>query len=311
MYKLFTALLTLYFLLSMVACKQKNAEEEETINPADVRTPVTVTTVSYGDMKDYVDLNATSIFLQKSYIKATSNGYIKSVPVHIGQFIGSGQLTFSMKTKEAEALGNTINELDPSFNFSGIIKIKAAQSGYITELNHQAGDFVMEGEQLAVLSNANSFGFVLNLPYELRQYLLQNKSVEVWLPDGTSVNGFVGMIMPTVDSASQTQNVLIKVKPSANIPQNLIARIRIITRSKENATSLPKEAILSDEAQNNFWVMKLVDSVTAIKVPVIKGMETKEDIEIIYPKFNERDKILLSGNYGLPDTAKVQIVKRQ
>jgi hypothetical protein len=36
-------------------------------------------------------------------------------------------------------------------------------------------------------------------------------------------------------------------------------------------------------------------------------METKDRIEILSPDFAPGDKILLTGNFGLPDTAKVKI----
>ena len=53
----------------------------------------------------------------------------------------------------------------------------------------------------------------------------------------------------------------------------------------------------------------MIDSVTAVKVNVIKGMESGDKVEIVRPRFNPNDKILLTGNYGLADTAKVKIVK--
>jgi hypothetical protein len=55
--------------------------------------------------------------------------------------------------------------------------------------------------------------------------------------------------------------------------------------------------------------MKMTDSVTAVKIPVKKGIETRERIEILSPAFSIKDKILLSGNYGLPDTARVRIIQ--
>jgi len=38
-------------------------------------------------------------------------------------------------------------------------------------------------------------------------------------------------------------------------------------------------------------------------------MENNDQVEILSPEFSERDRILLTGNYGLPDTAKVLIMK--
>jgi multidrug efflux pump subunit AcrA (membrane-fusion protein) len=294
-----------------ISCKHKEAAEEEEIPAEEVRTPVTVTSIETAELNDYVELNATSAYLQSNIIKSSATGYITAVNVKLGQLVSAGQQAFTLKTKEAQALGNTINKLDPSFHFSGLISIKAAASGYIQALDHQVGDYIQDGEQLAVLADAKSFGFILNLPVELRHDINSGKAVQIDLPDGTHLNGVVSNIMPNVDSVSQTQNVLIKVSPSTSIPQNLIAKVRIIKAKKGGAASLPKAAVLTNDAQTDFWVMKMIDSITAVKVVVIKGMETKDRVEIVSPRFSADDKIVLSGNYGLPDTAKVRITKRE
>jgi predicted deacylase len=75
---------------------------------------------------------------------------------------------FTIKTKEAQSIGNTINVLDTTFKFSGINNIRASRSGFVTQLLHQVGDYVQDGEQLAIISDRESFAFVLQLPYELR-----------------------------------------------------------------------------------------------------------------------------------------------
>src|SRR4030095_11872900 len=283
-------------------------KEEEEIGPEQVQTPVTITSVSGERLTEYVELNATSVFQQDNIVKSNINGYIKSVNVKVGQYISSRQTLFILKTKEAESLGNTINKLDSSYHFSGVSKIISPESGYVTELPHQVGDYVQDGEQLAVISDAKSFGFLLNLPYELRKYVSLDKTVDVTLPDDTHLNGIVASFMPVIYSVSQTQQVLIKVS-SQTIPENLIAKIRILKTQKTDATSLPKQAVLSNDAQTDFWVMRLIDSVTAVKTPIVKGIETHDRIEIIRPQFSVNDKILLTGNYGLPDTAKVKVVK--
>ena len=71
--------------------------------------------------------------------------------------------------------------------------------------------------------------------------------------------------------------------------------------------SLPKEAVLSDETQSQFWIMKMINDSTAAKVPVKKGMETTDRVEVLDPPLKAADVILLTGNYGLPDTAKVKV----
>ena len=304
-----TSLLScLCFIGLLLSCKSKeagSAEEEQATE--ETQTPVTVTHIERGDLIEYVELNATSVYQQSNFIKASSNGYLKSVNVKLGQQIQSGQLAFTLQTKESKALGSTINDLDPSFHFSGMINIKATTGGYIQELNHQAGDYVQDGEQLAVLSDAKTFGFVMNVPYEWRQFVGTGKALDIILPDKSVLKGVVSSILPNVDSVSQTQSVFIRINSPGMIPQNLIGKVRIPKLQRNNTVSLPKSAILADETQANFWVMKMIDSVTAVKVPVIKGLETSDRVEIIRPAFTDQDNILLTGHYGLGDTAKVKI----
>jgi hypothetical protein len=53
--------------------------------------------------------------------------------------------------------------------------------------------------------------------------------------------------------------------------------------------------------------MLMKDSTTAVKVPIKKGMESGGRVEILEPKLTPDDRVLLTGNFGLPDTAKVKI----
>lgn len=273
----------------------------------DARTPVTVTAISKDPLNDYIELNAVSAFLQKSYVKANANGYLQSADVYPGKYVEVGQPLFSLKTKEAQSIGNSIKLLDSTLKFSGLNHINANQHGYITQLNHQSGDYVQDGEQLAVISDRNSFVFLLDLPYELRPVVLNKRTVELILPDGEKLTGTIGPVMPTVDSASQTQNVVLKVNAPHPIPENLIAKVRVLKTAHNSAQSLPRAALLTDETESDFWVMKLIDSTTAVKVSVKKGLETQDRIEILSPSFSPSDRILVTGNYGLPDTARVKV----
>jgi len=304
-----TVVLFFCFATCLCSCHgpEKKETEEEKVNTAG--TPVTITTISNEPLTEFTELNATATFMQKHYVKANVNGYITSVTAVPGKYVNAGQTLFTLKTKEAESIGNAVNKLDAGFRFSGVNNIKASGSGYITQLNHQDGDYVQDGEQLAIISDENSFAFILNLPYELKQYLPANKTVDMTLPDGTTLKGTIAESLPTVDPASQTQSIVIKVAGNHSIPENLIAKVHIIKSNMLNATSLPKAAVLSNDVQSDFWVMKMIDSTTAVKVSVRKGMETKDRVEIKEPKFSPGDKILLTGNYGLPDTAKVKIIE--
>ncbi len=309
---------TLYIsciLLALSSCKSDPANKEAAA-PASAEekteagsTPITLTSPITGDMEETVELNAVSAFLLKSYVKSSANGYLQIVDASLGKFVTKGQELFVLKTKEAQSLGNTINALDSSLHFDGVIRIKSPGTGYITQLNYRSGDYVQDGEQMAVITDTKSFVFILDLPYELRPYLSGNRELLLKLSDGTVLNGHVDMAMPTVDAVSQTQSYVIKVNSDKQIPENLIAKVTLVKKAKLHTVSLLKSAVLTNEIQSEFWIMKMIDSVTAVKVPITKGMETSDKVEILSPVLSAGDKILLTGNYGLSDTAKVAIIK--
>jgi len=295
------------YLLTLFSCTNKPQETEEPA--ATVQTPVTVTGILQEPLEEFFELNATSTFLLKNYVKANATGYLQSTNIAPGQYVQAGQVLFTVKTKESASLGNAVNQLDSTFKFSGTNPIRTGTGGFISQINHQSGDYVQDGEQLAVISDSRSFVFLMELPYELRSYVKVGARLDVQLPDGEKIPGQVSSLMPTVDASSQTQNIVIRVSPTHTIPENLVAKIRIPKIVRDHAISLPRAAILADETQSDFWVMKMIDSTTAVKIPIKKGIETKDRVEILSPAFSPQDKILLSGNYGLSDTAKVRIVQ--
>lgn len=295
--------LFLFPALIFLACNHP----QPTDSSSTVVTPVTITHPSNDSLNDDLSLSATATYLLKSVIKSNVNGYILNSNVKVGDAVNKNQILFKLKTKEATSLGNTISRLDSSFKFSGISQIKSPANGFIVTLNHQIGDYTQDGELLAEIVDQNSFGFIVSVPYADHQYMTLGKIVTIQLPDGRKLNGKVTQLMPTLDSISQTQKVLVKLlQPKLVIPENLIVNV-LIAKSRSTHPTLPISSILTDESQQNFWVMKLINDSTAVKVPVKKGIENRDRVEIINPILKPTDRILVSGNYGLADTALVKI----
>lgn len=302
-----TALIYISLSLLFVSCKNKNEVEQ----PIDGRVPVTITNIDTTGITNYIDLNATATYLVKNVIKANATGYLNSVNVATNDYVTNGKELFSIKTREAKVLGNTINKIDPTLHFGGAIKVKSNTNGVVTSVNVQQGDYVQDGDALVTINDAKSFAVVLSLPYELKKHIWVGQELNVTLPDSTIRIATVQKFSPTVDATSQTQNVVLKINGKQDIPENLIVKVRINKTSNSKTISLPKSAVLSDETETNFWIMKLINPNTAIKIPVKKGTETEDKIEILSPVFTRNDKILLTGNYGVSDTIKVKVIKNE
>lgn len=308
-YTSFFSVLVMSLLFAGCQGKESKPAEEET--QVSTVTPVTIDSIQTGPIAEYLELNATSSFLKKNSVKSPVAGYIQQVEISLGDEVTKNKELFLVKTKEASALDNNPGSHDSAFTFSGIIRVRSFQEGIISTLNRHAGDFVQEGDELCMVSDKSSFVFLLDVPYELHQFIHEGGACEIVLPDKKTLTGTIVSRLPSMDVASQTESYLIKAASGFSLPENLIARIRIIKEKKDKALTLSKTAILSNETQTEFWVMKLLNDSVAVKVPIKKGLETGERTEIISPSFESADRILVSGNYGLTDTAKIVISKKE
>jgi multidrug efflux pump subunit AcrA (membrane-fusion protein) len=247
----------------------------------------------------------------KNTIKANATGYLNSVNVAINDFVSNGKELFSIKTREAKILGNSVNKIDSTLNFGGAIRVRSNTDGIVTMVNVQQGDYVQDGDALVTINDTKSFAILLSLPYEFRKYISVGQQLLITLPDATTRYASVQKFLPAVDPTSQTQNVILKINGKQDVPENLIVKVRINKTSRFKTISLPKSAVLSDETETDFWIMKMINTTTAVKIPVQKGIQTEDKIEIISPVLTYKDKILLTGNYGVADTIQVKVIKNE
>ncbi|MGA2407610.1 MAG: HlyD family efflux transporter periplasmic adaptor subunit [Bacteroidales bacterium] len=309
---MFTTIRTNFFLflltgsvVFLLSCKHTAQTSEETVK---TKTPVTIVPVTFKSVASTVGLPAVATFMNKSIIRATTTGTIEKILISPGEFISADKLLFTIRTREAMALNKTI-ESDTSLSFKGLISITSRKEGVINSISYQRGDFVQEGDELAVVSEQNSLVFILDVPFELNKYIEKNKNCNIVLPDNRLIIGTITGKLAEMDIQSQTIRYVVKPLTADRLPGNLIASINLIKSTNEKTLVLPKQAVLGNETQTEFWVMKLLNDSTAIKIIVSKGFENNEEVEITGPKFLASDRIILTGGYGLSDTARVAIIK--
>lgn len=289
----------------LFSCRHVTKTSEETTH---IKTPVTIVPVAYKSVTSTVALPAVATFMNKSIIRATITGTIEKRLINPGEFIAADQLLFTIRTREAMALKKN-DQADSSLSFKGLINITSHKEGVINSIAYQKGDFVQEGDEMAVISEQNSMVFILDVPFELDKYIEKNRNCRIILPDNRQIGGTITGKLPEMDMQSQTMRYIIKPQSAERLPGNLIASINLVKSTNEKAMVLPKKAVLGDETQTEFWVMKLLNDSTAIKIVVSKGFENNDEVEITKPEFLPSDRIVLTGNYGLPDTARVTIIK--
>jgi len=308
MKKSITSIILLLCLFT-IGCKSNNTTEEVVQKP---RVPVEVTTMKNGSVNDNLQLSATTVYLSHNIVMAPIPAYITKVYIKIGERVSQGQLLYELESKERRALGNTPVQYDSSLAGYGKITVKASTSGVITTIERQqAGDYVLEGTPLCTIAQSNGVTFQINVPFEFIKYVTSGTSCIIVLPDNSRHKAIITKPLTSMNVAAQTQSVLARTTDALILPEGLIAKVLVSKGDKNNNQVLPTSCVLSDEMMQNYWVMKLMNDSTAVKVPVTIGNKNKDEIEIISPQFTPDDRIVGNGNYGLPDTALVKITAKK
>jgi hypothetical protein len=289
------------------ACHSAPATDQEPVKP---KTNVQVTEIRSGEIKNDLVLSATSIYLRRNSVTSSIAAFITKVYVKLGDHVQKGQTIYLLESKERKALGGDISKVDASLTGFGIIQVKSPASGIITTFDkQQIGEYVLEGTQLCTIAENQFLAFQVNVPYEYANIVKPGKKCVITLPDLTEHSATITTPLASMNMISQTQTLLAKPDQSMFLPENLLAKVQISPTNSGQQQVLPRPCILSDELLKQFWIMKMQNDSIAVKVPVTLGNKNSQEIEILSPKFHSGDRIVISGNYGLADTALVNIIK--
>ena len=295
-------------ILLLSSCSNK--ETDEPAGPEQVKTVVTITQPITRGFTDFIQLNGNTQFQKKLVVRATITGYITTMSWKTGDHISNGTLFCSIKTKEQEALKN-IDAREPSLKqFQTPINVFANASGIFTAVNYSKGDFVNEGDVLATITDPSSLVLVINVPYEYHQFVYKGRSCSVKFPDGKMIQANIQEEVPFVDVGSQTQSFLIRFPGNQLLPENMNLIVHIPVEQQQNAIALPLEAIQTNETQDEFWVMKLVNDSLAVRVPVTVGLQN-DSLREISSGVGVNDKIIVKGAYGLTDSSLVKLQSKE
>lgn len=302
-------LFSILLLLAVSACRKDPAPPTSS---APAAAPITRTNVVAGQpairrMAEEVTMNAITSYTTRENIRATVTGYVEHTGISRGQSLTAGAEAFRLKTKEAEALGEEILS-DPAINITGIIPVKVKTAGIVTQVFFENGDYVVDGDILAELTKPNSLAVTLYVPYEYNKLVSSGKRVTVRLPDGERLDGRVRQLLPTEDASSQTTPYLVSLSTYKFLPENLNVTVTIPTNVQPNALVVPREAVQSNEEQTQFWVMQIINDTLAVRQNVLLGMRSDSLTELRNTMLSPADRIVVTGAYGLADTAAITLV---
>lgn len=298
------AVWVLAIVLSITACKSNKTPD------ANIKLPLPTVTVGKPVMKNkivYTEFRAVSQYLQKVNFRARTAGIITAVFIRPGDGIKNHQALFVVKPMELSALQNTgslTSSLINSFD-----TIYSDQSAFTNQVMVQEGDYVQPGGLLGTAFKKTSLAAIVYVPFAQIPLIKKNSPCTIEIPGRGNVKSFFKNQLYLADNITQTQPFVVPLSPDLHLPEdmNLLASLEV--KEIKNGIFVPKAAVLANEEENSFWLMKMTNDTTAVKVPVKIGLRGNQYIEILSNNIGISDRVITQGAYGLPDTAYVRIVK--
>lgn len=295
---LFTAVCFSYLFFS---CKNRASEEQQLMPVVSVK----VSQLTSGDIEDDVTFSGTTVYLKKDPVVSPIAGYIKKVEVKFGDEVNKNQPLFEIQTREGKALQGDSNTDD-----FGTIKVTASSDGFINDIAiSEPGVYVAEGSELCSIINNKDLMIRVNVPYEYNNIVTVGRRCTISIADNTVISGLVTRVLPVVDGVSQTQAVLISPQGGRPLPENLNVIVKFVSEKHRQTFLVPKSALMTDEVQSEFWIMRIENDSIAVTIPVTRGIENDSIVEVLSPQLDINDMIIYEGAYGLPDSTVIEIVK--
>ncbi len=294
----------LALIFTVTACKQNKKGETSYKLPlptVSVGNPIVETKVVYENFR------AVTRYLQDVNFRARANGVITNVFTRPGDEVRAGQPLFVIKPVELTALENSGSLSHGMGNSRDTIF--SDQNALTNQVMVQEGDYVQPGSLLASAFKKNSLAAMTYIPFAQVSSILINTPCTVNIPGKNPVNSFFKKPLFMADSVTQTQPFIVPLPSNLQLSEGMNLQVSFKVKEIHNGIFVPRKAVLANEEEDTFWLMKMINDTTAVKIPVTIGWQGEKSIQILSGDIKPSDRVLTQGAYGLPDTAYVRIVK--
>ncbi len=306
--------------------------------------PVEVSIIEDTVINRSINLVGTLAPWKEADLGAQTTARINKIFVEEGSFVKEGDLLFQMDdTQLAQAkiqydvAKDNYNRMEPLYERGAISKqefdnvkaafesaeksynllltntqFKAPFSGVITDKKMNEGEIFM----LAPTGGAPSIVNLMQinpLKLEVSVSELHFKNVKIGQKatltvdafPGTNFEGSVNKINPTIDPATRTFNVEIKIpNPNNVLRPGMFVKAKLFI-GEENIIVAPRSAVVRMPASNVYYAF-IIENNTAKRVTIKKGEEFDEFIEI-KSGLKSEDIIVVTGQTNLKDGSLVTI----
>ncbi len=211
--------------------------------------------------------------------------------------------TSNVKIAQAQ---DRIKTLDAQISLA---TIRAPLTGFVLEQTQFQGEYATSGGKLLTIADTANIVVKANFSDTLVPDIKVGDAVAVFPEDikNEQMSGKVSLISRSADPQNRSVEIWIELSNGAGrLRLNSAAEVRISTKTQSNALVVPIAAVTLETADGVAGtVMSVDEDNVAHETKVNVGVKTKNEIQII-EGLSEGDKIIIEGNYNLPDGTKVE-----
>ncbi len=315
----------------LVGCSNNNSKGDAA-NASDstqMMVQVKVDSIKKETLNETISAYGVTSIRQRYQIISPVSGEIIKFNFYNGDKVAKGETIAFIITKESYAvikgakqmLNNAVTDeqkkeaeraLQLAEENSNQIKIAAPFTGILINKSKNENEIVNEGELIASLIDKNSIFFIAQVPVASISKVKAGQQVDISFPsiEEKKFNGIVKRIEPGVNTQSQTIPVQIEINNlSAFISDSLYGEASVIINKHKDVFTVPSKAVIHDDENDTYSITLINADSIAYSINVTVGIQKDSVMEVQSEKLKERMKVIVEGNYGLPDSTQVSIQK--
>ena len=325
------------FALGLSSCK-KNAKAEVIVSEV---PNIRIQEAIEKNVEQSNEITATVEPQDKNSIAPSAPGRIRHILVEVGQHVSKGQKLVQMDVANLSNLESQIENVKRSykrtqelFNVGGAsqqeldnarLQLDIAQtnlknmsentfllspiSGVVTERNYYNGDMYSGQKPVLVIMSINPVKILINVSESNYSIIKLGMPIDVKFDifQGAKFQGKVSLIYPTIDAASRTFPVEIKLNNNNNkIRPGMFARVTL-EFGKVKRIVVPDQSVIKQSGSGARFVYVYNEGKVKYKQVEI-GRRTDSDYEII-SGISAGEQVVVAGQSKLVDGASAKLVK--
>ena len=275
---------------------------EDKFSSVSARVEGRIQKLYYKNIGDYVQKGDKIFDLYSEQLNNAKQEYINAVQQQ--NSMGNSLINYAALVESAKnkltlwgLTNEQINQLTKNKDASPLTAFYSTEEGYITSLNVNEGDYVMEGGNVMQLANLSTLWAEAQVYTTQMSSVMQNENVVVQVPDlNETINGTIAFVNPEINPDARI-NLVRAVIPNKNNSLHPGMPVYItINKQEHNTITLPIDAVLTDSKGSSVWVQTkpATYEVRMVQTGIISGnaIEIKSGID-------DGDVVVTSGAYLL------------